>query len=555
MSGPDGKKYLHSMTGLQSVEYTKESVEALLQRNEKADLLRIATAGSVDDGKSTLIGRLLYEAKGIFEDQLASIRDYSRTHSRGEFDYSLVTDGLKAEREQGITIDVAYRYFSTPKRRFIIADTPGHEQYTRNMATGASTAQLALILVDAVNGVGVQTRRHAFISSLLGIRHLVLAVNKMDLVGYEESVFEKIVAVCRLFADKLPVDSLHFIPLSALQGDNVVEKSDRMPWYKGAPLLDYLENVVVLGERNLRDFRFPVQRVVWTGKTFRGYAGTIASGVVRAGDEIFVLPSGVTSRVKRIAAWDVDKQYAFAPQAVVVELEDDVDISRGDMIARPKNLPTLTDEVEASLVWMNEKPLRPGGTYLFKHCSRYVKGTVTALKYRLDPRDLHRKEAEEFRLNEIGRAFVSFVKPLYADEYRDNAATGAFIVVDPVSNLTVGAGMIERCMTHLSINTEGAEKQKEAKTFWLPLDTPEEEIEHILHEHRPVMRLDWEDLEKGLNADLSEAQVDEKIRRIHHVCELGNASGVSVILLCFPFPPDERFRKQLGENPWFGDIS
>lgn len=541
MIAVDGKSPVNPMNPTNvrhTVRTSAESVEALLERNEKADLLRIATAGSVDDGKSTLIGRLLYEAKGIFDDQLASIRDYSCTHSRGEIDYSLVTDGLKAEREQGITIDVAYRYFSTPKRRFIIADTPGHEQYTRNMATGASTAQLALILVDAVNGVGVQTRRHAFISSLLGIRHLVLAVNKMDLVGYEEYVFQKVVSDCRLFADKLPVDSLHFIPLSALQGDNVVEKSERMMWYKGAPLLDYLENVVVLGERNLRDFRFPVQRVVWTGKTFRGYAGTIASGVVRAGEEIAVLPSGVMSRVKRITAWDGDKQYAFAPQAVVFELENDVDISRGDMLARPKNLPTLTDEVEVSLVWMNEKPLRPGETYLFKHCSRYVKGTFTALKYRLDPRDLHRKEAEEFRMNEIGRAFISFVKPLCADEYRDNAATGAFIVVDPVSNLTVGSGMIERCMTHLETNGEPAERQGEAGTLWLS-DTSEEELERILREHRPVMKLSWEDLEKGLNADLSEAQTEEKMRRIQHVCELGKASGVSVVLLSFPFPPEE----------------
>ncbi len=507
-----------------------DSIEALIERNDQADLLRIATAGSVDDGKSTLIGRLLCEAKGIFEDQLDSISEYSRSHSRGEFDYSLVTDGLKAEREQGITIDVAYRYFSTPKRRFIIADTPGHEQYTRNMATGASTAHLALILVDAVNGVGVQTRRHAFISSLLGIRHLVFAVNKMDLVGYEERLFDTIVSDCRLFADKLSLDSAHFIPLSALKGDNVVEKSEQMPWYKGAPLLDYLENVVVMGERNLRDFRFPVQRTVRSGDDFRGYAGTIASGVIRKGEEIIVLPSGVTSRIKRIATWDGDKTYAFAPQAVVLELEDDIDVGRGDMLARPKNLPTLTDEVEIGIVWMSEKPLRPGETYLFKHSSRYIKGSFTSLKYRLDPVDLHRKEAGEFRLNEIGRAFVSFVQPLYADEYRDNAATGAFIVVDPVSNMTVGAGMIERCMTHLETKKKQTEGKRDVKTFLLPLDTPEEEMERILRENHPVLKMDWKDLDKRLNADLTEGQMDEKLRRIACVCEMAIKSGVSVVV-------------------------
>ena len=513
------------------------SIDKLLQQNEQADLLRITTAGSVDDGKSTLIGRLLFEAKGIFEDQLDSIRSYSAANHRGEFDYSLVTDGLKAEREQGITIDVAYRFFTTPKRRFIIADTPGHEQYTRNMATGASTAQLALILLDATKGVVTQTRRHTFISSLLGIRHIVVAVNKMDLVNYDENVFDQIVADYRLFADKLPVDTIHFVPLSALKGDNVVEESTNMPWFKGGPLLDYLENVTVMGNRNLIDFRFPVQHVIWTGKTFRGYAGTISSGIIRPGEEVTVLPSGVTTKVQSISTWDGELAYAFAPQAVTLTLEDDVDISRGDMLVRTKNVPAMAREVEAGMVWMSETPLAPGSTYLFKHCSRYVKGTVRSLKYRLDPQDLHRKEADSFKLNEIGKAHISFVQSVFADEYTDNRNTGSFVIVDPVTNLTLGAGMITKTILVSEAGIGKGFKSVEAVTIW-QTDEP-----ITAADTEPMLRLDWTTLESGLNADLP--SVAEKLVRIAHICKMANDSGIDVLVTA-PEPPDEHCQEIIG---------
>lgn len=521
------------------------SIDTLLKQNEQADLLRITTAGSVDDGKSTLIGRLLFEAKGIFEDQLDSIRAYSAANHRGEFDYSLVTDGLKAERDQGITIDVAYRFLSTPKRRFIIADTPGHEQYTRNMATGASTAQLALILLDATKGVVTQTKRHTFISSLLGIRHIVVAINKMDLVDYNETVFDRIVADFRLFADKLPVETVHFVPLSALSGDNVVEESTNMSWYKGGPLLDYLENVTIMGNRNLIDFRFPVQYVVWTGKASRSYAGTIASGVIRPGEEITVLPSGVKTRVKTITTWEGDLPYAFTPQAVTICLEDEVDISRGDMLVRTKNRPDLVPEVEANIVWMNETPLQPGTIYLFKHCSRYVKGTVSSLKYRLDPQDLHRKEADLLRLNEIGKVHISFVQPLFADEYSDNRNTGNFIVVDPISNLTMGAGMVTRCLAVLPRSEEG--KQRKAVTYWTAGDISGIDLQNLIPEGQPVLKLSWKDLETGTNADLAPVQSSEKLRRICHICALANDSGISALVQA-PIQPDIACLEIIGKD-------
>jgi len=507
------------------------SVEQLIKQNQHADLLRITTAGSVDDGKSTLIGRLLYEAKGIFEDQLDSIRAYSAVNRKGEFDYALVTDGLKSEREQGITIDVAYRFFSTPKRRFIIADTPGHVQYTRNMATGASNSQLALILVDATKGVTIQTKRHTFISSLLGIGHYVVAVNKMDLVGYSEKVFENIVETYREYTDKLPIDTVTFIPVSALKGDNVVEESNNMPWYKGSPLLDYLETVTIVGTRNLIDFRFPVQHAIWSGDGFRGYAGTVASGIIRKGEEVLILPSKQRSAVKDIITYEGSRSYAFSPQPVTIVLEDELDIGRGDMIVRPKNLPYITDTVEANLVWMNEIPMEQGKTYLFKHTNRIVRGTIEELKYLFNPEDLHRQEGNTLHLNEIGKATVKFLQPLYADEYRDNSPTGSFIVIDPISNLTLAAGMITKCVMP---EREAAEilpgKPKKAITYWQLVPEGAKADTFAPKSSEPTLELRWDELERGLNADLgnNESSLPEKLRRVAEICKVSNQNGLCV---------------------------
>ncbi len=409
-----------------------------MKRNEQNDLLRFSTAGSVDDGKSTLIGRLLYDSKSIFEDQLEAVKRYSSANRDMEIDYSLLTDGLKSEREQGITIDVAYRYFSTPKRRFIIADTPGHEQYTRNMATGCSTSSLALILVDATKGIMTQTKRHTFISSLFGIRHLVVAINKMDLVDFSEDVFSEIVDDFRGFSDKLPVESIQFIPLSALLGDNVIHQSRKTPWYRGPSLLDYLETVNFSTWRNLIDFRFPVQYVNWAGRGsgLRGYCGTIASGVIRPGEKIKILPSGKESRVKKIVTYDGELPYAYSPQAVTIYLEDDLDISRGDMIVREKNLPAATRGFEANLVWMDNAPLVLNKPYLVKHTSHVVRGEIELVSYRLDPEDLHRKSAETLHMNEIGRVALRLMTPIYADTYEHNRNTGCFIMIDPVTYQT-----------------------------------------------------------------------------------------------------------------------
>jgi sulfate adenylyltransferase large subunit len=399
------------------------------------ELLRLSTAGSVDDGKSTLIGRLLYDSKGVYEDQIASIR-------KDTLDLALITDGLRAEREQGITIDVAYRYFSTPRRKFIIADTPGHEQYTRNMATGASTANLAIILIDARNGVLQQSRRHAFIASLLGIPHTVVAVNKMDLVDFGEQVFNSIRTEFGEFAAQLGLKDLIFIPLSALLGDNVVTGSHNMPWYTGPTLLEHLETVPITHDRNLSDMRFPVQYVIRPNLDFRGYAGQVASGTIHAGDPVVVLPSGRTSRVKSIVTYDGELAEAFPPMAVTVCLEDEIDISRGDMLAHPDNLPHVATRFEAIVVWMNETPLEPRRPYLIKHTSQQGRATVTALRHRLDVDTLERQPASELRLNEIGEVAVETFRPLFFDPYRRNRATGAFILIDAITNETVGAGMI-----------------------------------------------------------------------------------------------------------------
>ena len=412
------------------------------------EMLRLATAGSVDDGKSTLIGRLLYDSKAIFEDQLEAVERTSREHGDEYTNLALLTDGLRAEREQGITIDVAYRYFATPKRKFIIGDTPGHIQYTRNMVTGASTADLALILVDARKGILEQSRRHAFLSSLLGIPHLVLCINKMDLVDWSEERFEEIKAEFRAFAMKLDVRDLTFIPMSALHGDNVVDRSANMPWYEGSPLLHHLEEVHIASDRNLIDARFPVQYVIRpmsdSHHDFRGYAGQVAGGVMKPGDEVVVLPSGFPTTIATIETADGPLEHAYAPMSVTVTLTDDIDVSRGDMIARRKNQPHVGQDIEATVCWMSESTwLREGAKLAIKHTTRWARALVKDLQYQLDINTLHRHEdAVGLSLNEIGRVTLRTTQPLFYDEYRRNRATGSFILVDETSNTTVGAGML-----------------------------------------------------------------------------------------------------------------
>ncbi len=415
------------------------------------ELLRFATAGSVDDGKSTLIGRLLYDSKAIFEDQLESVERTSLERGDVHTNLALLTDGLRAEREQGITIDVAYRYFATPKRKFIIADTPGHIQYTRNMVTGASTADLALVLIDARNGVVEQSRRHAFLASLLGIPHLVVCINKMDLVDWSQERYDEIKAEFRSFAMKLDVHDLSFIPVSALHGDNVVERSANMPWYEGSSLLHHLEEVHIASDRNLIDARFPVQYVIRPQDQvnhdlhdYRGYAGTVAGGVFKPGDEVVVLPSGLTTTIAAIDTADGPVDEAFAPMAVTIRLAHDVDVSRGDMICRARNRPHVCQDFEAMVCWMtSDNDLRAGAKLAVKHTTRWGRTLVKDLQYRLDVNTLHRDEqVQALALNEIGRVRLRTTVPLFFDEYRRNRATGSFVLVDEVTNNTVGAGII-----------------------------------------------------------------------------------------------------------------
>ena len=411
------------------------------------DLLRFATAGSVDDGKSTLIGRLLLDAKGIFEDQLASVEATSRSRGYDYTDLALLTDGLRSEREQGITIDVAYRYFATPKRKFIIADTPGHVQYTRNMVTGASTADLGLVLVDARQGLTEQSRRHAVLLSLLRVPHLVLAVNKMDLVGYDRATYEAIHTEFTAFATKLNIPDLQVIPISALNGDNVVTRSQNMDWYDGQSLMHHLENVHVASDRDLVDTRFPVQYVIRPKSDefhdYRGYAGRVAGGVLKPGDDVLVLPSGMTSKVAGIDLFDTEITEAFPPMSVTVRLTDDVDVSRGDMICRPQNAPTPSQDIDAMICWMTTEPLKPRQKLAIKHTTRLGRTLVKDIQYRLDVNTLHRdQDTKELALNEIGRVQLRTTVPLLCDPYSKNRTTGSFILIDEATGVTVGAGMI-----------------------------------------------------------------------------------------------------------------
>lgn len=427
-------------------ELISQDILAYLAQHERKELLRFLTCGNVDDGKSTLIGRLLHDSKMIYEDHLETItRDSKKVGTTGDdIDLALLVDGLQAEREQGITIDVAYRYFSTTKRKFIIADTPGHEQYTRNMATGASTCDLAIILVDARHGVEDQTRRHSYIASLLGIRHLVVAINKMDLKDYDEQVYNEIKADYLAFAKQINLDtsSLHFVPMSALKGDNVVNRSEHTHWYAGQTLMEILESVDVSGDLNDRAMRFPVQYVNRPNLNFRGYAGTLASGSLRKGDAITVLPSGKSSQIKSIVTFDGELEQAIAGQAITLTLEDEIDISRGDLIVSAQDSVRSSDHFEAMLVWMGEEPLLPGKRYDFKRATSYIPGNVSAIEHRVDVNTLAHNAVSRLQLNEVGRVRISLDAPLALDDYQANRTTGAFIVIDRLSNITVGAGMI-----------------------------------------------------------------------------------------------------------------
>ena len=519
-------------------------------------LLRLATAGSVDDGKSTLIGRLLYDSKAVMEDQLAAVERTSRERGNEYTDLALVTDGLRSEREQGITIDVAYRYFGTAKRKFIIADTPGHLQYTRNMVTGASTAQLVIVLVDARHGLLEQSRRHAFLASLLGVQHIVLAVNKMDLIDWDQERYNWIRDEFHAFAARLDIHDVTTIPISALHGDNVVTKSDKAPWYDGPPLLSHLEDVYIAGDRNLVDVRFPVQYVIRPQTRehadHRSYAGTVASGIMRPGDEVVVLPSGKTSRITAIDGPEGPVAQAFPPMAVSISLADDIDISRGDLLARPQNQPDASTEFDAMVCWMaDEATLEPGRDYVIKHTTRTTRVRVTALDYRLDVNTLHRdKSATALKLNELGRVSLRTQVPLLLDEYTRNAATGSFILIDPDTNVTVAAGMVRdtapaatrtatpNTVRHQSLVTSG-ERLTKGRTLWFTglsgsgkssIAVLAEQM--LLEQGSPAYILDGDNLRHGLNADLGFTMADraENLRRLAHVATLMADAGLTVLV-------------------------
>lgn len=532
------------------------------------DLLRIATAGSVDDGKSTLIGRLLYDTKSIFEDQMEQIEGASRRLGEEGVNLALLTDGLRAEREQKITIDVAYRYFATPRRKFILADTPGHVQYTRNMVTGASTADVAIVLIDARKGVITQSRRHSFIASLLGIPHIVVAVNKMDLVDWSEEEFRKIVADYTSFASKLTVSDITFVPMSALEGDNVVTSSEKMPWYQGGPLLHLLESIAPGRRLNTIDSRFPVQHVVRPNQSFRGYAGTVASGSLRIGDDILSLPSGVGARIKSIETFDGTREEAQAGDAVVVTLDTEIDVSRGDMLVRRKNVPTVSDKFDAYLCWMNDAAMEVGKSYVLLHTSREVQAFVERIEYKVDIETLHREAATGLGLNEIGRVELVTAKPLAFDSYRVNSVTGSFVLIDPATNVTVGAGMIRGetnpmekdeapkrspNVTWDNWNISRAEREAaqghKAAVLWLTglsgagKSTIARAVERQLaSEGYRTMLLDGDQLRHGLNGDLGFSPTDraENVRRAGEVAKLFFEAGH--VVLCTFVSPYQRDR-------------
>lgn len=552
-------------------------IQAFLDQDEKKDLLRLLTAGSVDDGKSTLIGRLLFDSKKIYEDQLSALqRDSKRIGHAGEdIDYALLLDGLKAEREQGITIDVAYRYFSTNKRKFIIADTPGHEQYTRNMVTGASTANLAIILIDATKGVITQTRRHTFLVSLLGIKHVVLAVNKMDLINFEEKVFDQICKDYKNFVTQLDIPDVNYIPLSALKGDNVVEPSTKMPWYNGKCMLDFLETIHISSDRNFDDMRYPVQYVLRPDKDFRGFSSRVASGIIRKGEKIMVLPSRKISTIKSIITYDGELEEAFPPQSVTVTLEDEIDISRGDMIVYPDNMPHMERHFESMLVWMDEAPMDPNTHFFIKHANNNTRVRIDKIQYRIDVNTLKKSVVDHYELNEIGRVVLTTNKPLFFDAYKKNKSTGSFILIDPVTNNTVAVGMI---IDHLSaddlpsrISDQDRERIRSGQglisadayqnrynqrgaTLWITglHGSGKNEMAFSLEKQlfdmgATVVLLDGSSIRSGLSKELDFSPTDraEHLRRVAEVCRILNDQGI--ITICSFISPNESIREQIAQ--------
>lgn len=536
----------------------------------KMELLRFTTAGSVDDGKSTLIGRLLYDSKAIFQDQIEALETSCMLRGDKEVDLALLTDGLRAEREQGITIDVAYRYFSTPKRKFIIADTPGHEQYTRNMVTGASTADLAIVLVDARNGVLTQSKRHGFLASLLGIPHLIVAVNKMDLVSWSKERFDNIVKDYLEFSQKLNIQDITFIPISALKGDNVVDRSVNMSWYDGPTVMHQLETVTISSDRNLIDFRFPVQYVVRPNQDFRGFAGRISSGVIRKGDDIVCLPSMKESKVKDIVLYDEKPKEAFQGQSVIIQLEDEIDISRGDMIVKRGNLPIIDNRFEATICWMDDRShLNKNSHYILKQTSNESMVYINEVRYKINVNTLHREEAETFKLNEIGRIILDTANSICFDSYSTNRETGSFILIDPNTKLTVAAGIILKASSVMSqdvfykqkstdvvlenrfVNREmRLEKNNhDSRVLWFTglsgagKSTIAKALEKELFDKgKQVYLLDGDNIRHGLNGDLGFSDRDryENIRRIAHVAKLMYDAGF--IVLCSFISPKQEMR-------------
>ncbi len=553
-------------------------IQEFLDQDEKKDLLRILTAGSVDDGKSTLIGRLMFDSKMLYEDQLAALeRDSKRVGHAGEdIDYALLLDGLKAEREQGITIDVAYRYFSTNKRKFIIADCPGHEQYTRNMVTGASTANLAIILIDATKGVITQTRRHTYLVNLLGIKHVVLAVNKMDLVDYSQDRFNEIVKEYKNFVTQLDIPDVEFIPLSALKGENVVEPTTKMDWYHGKSMLEFLETIHTGSDHNFEDLRYPVQYVNRPDRDFRGFAAKIASGIIKKGDEITVLPSRTKSKVKSIVTYDGELEQAFPPQSVTVTLEDEIDISRGEMIVHPDNLPHVERHFEAMLVWMDEKAMNPNTQFYIKHNTNTTKARIDGIKYKVDINTLEKSSIDHFELNEIGRTVITTVKPIFFDPYSKNKSTGSFVLIDPVTHNTCAVGMIidklssDELTNKISLDEyrnqidagecliPSVERTKKlgqkGATLWITglHGSGKNELAYLLEKQlfdmgATAVLLDGSTVRSGLSKELDFSPTDraEHLRRVAEIARILNEQGI--IAICSFISPEEATRSQVAE--------
>jgi bifunctional enzyme CysN/CysC len=553
-----------------------EDILAYLKAHEHKGLLRFITCGSVDDGKSTLIGRLLYESKLIFEDQLAALEADSKKVGTqgGELDFALLVDGLAAEREQGITIDVAYRFFSTDRRKFIVADTPGHEQYTRNMVTGASTADVAVILLDARKGVLTQTRRHSYIVSLLGIRHVVLAINKMDLMDYSQQTFDQIVAAYREFAQQIGLTDITAIPLSALRGDNMLERSERMRWYQGPTLMSYLESVEIEDDLQTRPFRLPVQWVTRPNQDFRGFAGTIASGTVRRGDNLRALPSGRQSRVTRIVSYDGDLDSAVAGQSVTLTLADEIDVSRGDVLAAADAPPAVADQFQATIIWMHEEPMLRGRPYIIKLGTRTLTGSITTPKYKVNVNTLERLAAKQLELNEIGVCNLSFDRAIPFDPYSENRETGGFIIIDKLSNDTVGAGLLNFALRRaenihwqaLDVNksARASLKGQRACVLWFTglSGAGKSTIANLVEKRlyalgRHTYTLDGDNVRHGLNKDLGFTDADrvENIRRVAEVSKLMVDAGL-IVLVSFisPFRSERRLARELMQPGEFLEV-